>query len=83
VVLIALGLLFLLGQLDLFSGRLLEFTWPVLLIALGGWLLVRRLHDSSVASGPVSHAPSGSDVAAPSPGHERADSQNDSQGGSQ
>ena len=46
VVLIALGVLFLLGQLDIFSGRLLEFTWPVVLIALGAWLIVRRLHDS-------------------------------------
>jgi hypothetical protein len=29
IVLIALGLLFLLGQLDLFNGRLIEFTWPL------------------------------------------------------
>ena len=46
VVLIAMGVLFLLGQWDIFSGRLLEFTWPVVLIALGAWLIVRRLHDS-------------------------------------
>lgn len=46
VVLIAMGVLFLLGQWDIFSGRLLQFTWPVLLIALGAWLIVRRLHDS-------------------------------------
>jgi TM2 domain-containing membrane protein YozV len=45
VVLIALGLLFLLGQFDLFNGRLLEFTWPLLFIGLGVWLIVRRLHD--------------------------------------
>jgi hypothetical protein len=43
VVLIALGLLFLLGQLDFFSGRFFEFAWPLLLIALGVWLIVRRL----------------------------------------
>ena len=30
-----MGVLFLLGQWDLFCGRLLQFTWPVLLIALG------------------------------------------------
>jgi TM2 domain-containing membrane protein YozV len=46
IVLIALGLLFLLGQLDIFHGRLLEFTWPLMLIALGVWLIVRRLGDS-------------------------------------
>jgi TM2 domain-containing membrane protein YozV len=46
VVLIALGLLFLLGQLDIFHGRLIEFSWPLLLICLGVWLIVRRLGDS-------------------------------------
>jgi hypothetical protein len=46
VILIALGLLFLLGQLDIFSGRLLEYSWPVLLIGLGVWLIIRRMGDS-------------------------------------
>jgi len=46
VVLIALGTLFLLGQLDIFHGRLIEFTWPVFLIGLGVWLVVRRLGES-------------------------------------
>jgi TM2 domain-containing membrane protein YozV len=46
VVLIALGTLFLLGQLDIFNGRLVEFTWPLVLIAFGVWLIVRRLHDT-------------------------------------
>jgi hypothetical protein len=46
IVLIALGLLFLLGQLDIFHGRLIEFTWPLVLIALGVWLVVRRLSES-------------------------------------
>jgi hypothetical protein len=50
VVLIALGCLFLLGQLDLFNGRLLEFTWPLILIGLGVWLMVRRLHDTQGGS---------------------------------
>ncbi len=50
MVLIALGLLFLLGQLDVFNGRLFEFTWPLLLIALGVWLIVRRLGDSQGGS---------------------------------
>jgi hypothetical protein len=42
IVLIGLGLLFLLGQLDIFNGRLWEFTWPLMLIALGVWLVIRR-----------------------------------------
>jgi TM2 domain-containing membrane protein YozV len=50
IVLIALGSLFLLGQLDLFHGRLFEFAWPVLLIALGVWLIVRRLGISQGGS---------------------------------
>ena len=46
IVLIALGLLFLLGQLDIFHGRFVEFAWPLLLIALGVWLIVRRIGES-------------------------------------
>jgi len=46
VILIALGLLFLLGQFDWFSGRMFEFSWPVLLIGLGVWLIVRRLQET-------------------------------------
>jgi hypothetical protein len=46
IVLIGLGLLFLLGQLDFFSGRLLHFIWPLMLIGLGVWMVVRRLGDS-------------------------------------
>lgn len=46
IVLIGLGILFLLGQLDIFSARIIEFTWPVLLIGLGVWLIVRRLEES-------------------------------------
>jgi TM2 domain-containing membrane protein YozV len=50
VVLIALGLLFLLGQLDIFHGRLLEFSWPLILIGLGIWLVVRRLRETQGGS---------------------------------
>jgi len=46
IVLIALGTLFLLGQLDIFHGRLIEFSWPVFLIGLGVWLVIRRLGES-------------------------------------
>jgi len=50
IVLIGLGLLFLLGQLDIFNGRLMEFTWPLVLIGLGVWLIVRRLGDAQGGS---------------------------------
>jgi len=50
IVLIALGVLFLLGRFDWFSGRVLEFTWPVLLIGLGVWLIVRRLSENKASS---------------------------------
>ncbi len=46
VVLIGLGVLFLLGRLDLFSGRVFELAWPLLLIGLGVWMVVRRMQDS-------------------------------------
>ena len=46
MVLIGLGLLFLLGQLDDIGGRVFEFTWPLLLIGLGVWLVVRRMGDT-------------------------------------
>jgi hypothetical protein len=45
IVLIALGMLFLLNQLDIFHGRLMEFSWPLMLIALGVWLMIRRTQD--------------------------------------
>ena len=46
VVLIALGLLFLLGQLNIFNGKLFEYFWPLLLIGLGVWLMVRRAYET-------------------------------------
>ena len=50
VVLIGLGMMFLLGQLDIFHGRFMEFAWPLILIALGVWLIVRRIGDSQGGS---------------------------------
>jgi hypothetical protein len=43
IVLIGLGFLFLLGQLDIFNGRLFDYSWPLLLIGLGVWLIIRRI----------------------------------------
>jgi TM2 domain-containing membrane protein YozV len=50
IILIALGVLFLMGHFDWFSGRMFEFTWPVLLIGLGVWLIVRRLSETKGSS---------------------------------
>lgn len=46
IVLIVLGVLFALGQMDIFSDHIFEYSWPVLLIALGVWLIVRRIGDA-------------------------------------
>lgn len=43
VVLIALGLLFLLNRIDWLSGRIFEYSWPLVLIGLGVWMIVRRV----------------------------------------
>jgi hypothetical protein len=50
IVLIVLGLMFLLGQLDIFSTRIVEFSWPVLLIVLGVWLIIRRVGETQGGS---------------------------------
>jgi TM2 domain-containing membrane protein YozV len=46
VILIALGLLFLLDKIDFLSGRVFEFTWPVVLIGLGVWMILRNVGHS-------------------------------------
>lgn len=43
VILIALGLLFLLNEV---SGLVWKFAWPVFLIGLGVWLMVRRMGET-------------------------------------
>ncbi len=58
VVLILLGVMFLLGQFDWFSWRVYEYLWPLLLIGLGVWLIVRRLQDAQ--GGPPAEPQSGS-----------------------
>jgi hypothetical protein len=46
IALVALGVLLLLGQLDLLSGRIFEYGWPLLLIALGVFLIIRRMQGT-------------------------------------
>jgi len=43
IVLIALGLMFLIGE---WSGEVLKYSWPVLLIGLGVWLMIRQMNAS-------------------------------------
>ncbi len=78
IVLIAMGVLFLLGQADWFSGRMFEFSWPLLLIGLGVWLLFRRMNDVRTLP-PAPQAP----PPAPAPENDfiRQPEDKDSQGG--
>lgn len=46
IVLIGLGVLFLLGQLNGSAWRFMHYSWPLLLIGLGVWLIARRLQES-------------------------------------
>jgi hypothetical protein len=46
IVLIALGVLFLFGELNIFDIHWFRLVWPLALIALGIWLIVRRIGDS-------------------------------------
>jgi putative Mn2+ efflux pump MntP len=57
VILIALGVLFLLGQFDWFSWNWFQYGWPLLLIGLGVWLIVRRLQGSHL--GPQGNSQAG------------------------
>jgi TM2 domain-containing membrane protein YozV len=43
IILIALGLLFLLNEV---SGMVWKFAWPVFLIGLGVWLMIRRMNET-------------------------------------
>jgi len=43
MILIALGCIFLLDKFDVLSGRVFEFTWPVALIGVGVWLIMRNV----------------------------------------
>ena len=53
VVLIGVGILFLLGNLGVLSSHWLGHIWPLLLVALGAWILIRR-SQSTPRGGPPS-----------------------------
>ena len=42
VILIGLGLVFLLNQMGYVTARIMHYSWPLVLIALGVWLIIRR-----------------------------------------
>jgi hypothetical protein len=44
-VLIGLGIIFLLQSLG-FVSHLMHYVWPLMLIGLGAWLVVRRVSDA-------------------------------------
>ena len=47
IVLIGLGVMFLLSSMGILSMRWLGHAWPILLIAIGGWLIFKRTRDVS------------------------------------
>jgi hypothetical protein len=46
LILIGFGLLLLLNQLGYMAERFVHMLWPLIFIALGAWLIVRRIGDS-------------------------------------
>jgi hypothetical protein len=80
IVLIAIGLLFLLGHL---SSQVFEFSGPILLIGLGVWLAIRRVRDTRhmMPPAPPASAPEAAPEAAP-PDTGQQSRENDAQGDS-
>jgi hypothetical protein len=46
IVLIALGLIFLFNQMGYITEHIIGYGWPLILIALGAWMIVRRVGDT-------------------------------------
>lgn len=53
IILIVLGVLFLLSTFGILSGRWIAHGWPLLVIGLGVFLLIRRLQPRGIAPGGV------------------------------
>jgi len=45
IILIGLGVMFLLSSMGILSMHWLRHAWPILLIAIGGWLIFKRTRD--------------------------------------
>jgi hypothetical protein len=61
ILLIGFGVLFLFGSLGLLHERWLAHGWPVLIIALGVWIMVRRARYTTpvAGAGPAGNGPAG------------------------
>ena len=46
LILIGFGLILLLNQMGYLAERFVHFLWPLIFIALGAWLIVRRVSDT-------------------------------------
>ena len=46
MILVGIGLILLLNEMGYVAERFLHFLWPLLFIALGVWLIIRRMNDS-------------------------------------
>ena len=47
LILIGFGLILLLNQMGYLAERFVHFLWPLIFIALGAWLIIRRVGDSA------------------------------------
>ncbi len=54
VVLVALGVLFLLNNFGILHGQWLDHSWPLILIGLGIWILIRRSQEPPAPGNPPS-----------------------------
>ena len=71
IILIGLGVLFLLDTMNLIEFRQIGRFWPVLLIAVGAYMLYSRVSPSTVAASPYSSA----QTTPPSSGQDRPSTQ--------
>ena len=52
VILVALGVLFLLNNFGILHGKWMDHSWPLLLIGLGIWILIRRNQEPPAPGNP-------------------------------
>jgi len=58
VILIGFGLLLLMNQLGFLAERVIHILWPLIFIAIGAWLVIRRINDTP-PQGPQPPVPGG------------------------
>ncbi|HUB31341.1 MAG TPA: B-box zinc finger protein [Terracidiphilus sp.] len=52
LILIGFGLILLLNQMGFMAERVVHYMWPLIFIAIGAWLIVRRVSDTPQGRGP-------------------------------